>query len=99
MYSCDLTFIYTMSDNPNKSSTHLAPYILKTVLLTIFLMSYFTSPWLFCNYQFMLLNLFTFSLLPPAPLYSGNYQTVLCIYESVPVLFVHLFCSLDFAYK
>ena len=42
------------------SSAHLAPYIVIIILLTAFLMLYFTSLWLFCNYQFILLNLLTF---------------------------------------
>ena len=40
-----------------------------------------------------------FSLSPTTLLPSGNHHFVLCIYESVSVLFVHLFCSLDPAYK
>lgn len=31
------------------SNTHLAPYTVITVLLTIFPLWYFTPPWLFCN--------------------------------------------------
>ena len=36
-----------------------------------------------------------YSLIPPTPLVSGNYQNVLCIYESVSILLVCLFCFLD----
>ena len=39
------------SDTPNISSTHLAPYIVITLLLTTFPALYFTSPWLFCDSQ------------------------------------------------
>ena len=34
-------------------------------LATLFPMLYFTSPWLFCNYQFALFNPFTFFTQPP----------------------------------
>ena len=40
---------------PDISSTHLTPYIVITVSLTIFPIVYFTSPWWFCNYQSVLL--------------------------------------------
>ena len=43
-----------------KSSTHLAPYILITALLTIFPELYFTFLWLFFNCQLILLNSFPF---------------------------------------
>ena len=44
----------------NNSGTHLAPYVVITLLLTTFPVLYFTSPWLFCNYQLVLLNPFIF---------------------------------------
>ena len=59
----------------------------------------FISLWLYCNYKFILLNPFTFSLSPPNPIPSSNHQFVFCIYESVSILFVHFFCSLDSTYK
>ena len=34
---------------------------------TPFPVLYFTSPWLFCNYQFVLLNPLTSSLISPSP--------------------------------
>ena len=45
--------------------------------------------------QFVFLYPFTFSptLSPSFP--SGNCENVLCIYESVSVMLVHLFCFLD----
>ena len=52
---------------PNISSTHLAPYGLITTELTIFPIRYSTSPWLFCNYQPVLLNPFTVFTEPPNP--------------------------------
>ena len=86
---------YLWSDHSNKCSTHLAPYIVITILLTIFPMLYFISPQLFCIFQFGLLISFTFFTQALNPLPFGNRQTVLCIYEFISVLF----CSLDFAYK
>ena len=56
---------------------------------------YFTSPWLFCDYQFVLLNPFTFSTLPANPFPSGNHQNALCVCNSVSVLHACLFCFLD----
>ena len=58
------------SGPPNISSAHLAPYIVITILFTIFPMPYFISSWLllFCDYQFVLLNPFTFfTQSPDAP--------------------------------
>ena len=60
---------------PNISSTHLALYIVITVVLTLFPLLYFTSLWLFCNCQFVLFNPFilkiehfsTHALAPPPP--------------------------------
>ena len=60
-------------------------------------MLYFTFPWLFCNYQLALLNPFTFFI--QLPNLSPFYQSFLWIYDSVSILCVHLFCSLDFTYK
>ena len=56
-------------------------------LATLFPTLYFTSPWLFCNYQLVLLNpitIFTTS--------SSNHQNVLCIYDSVSILLEFSFC-------
>ena len=47
------------SDAPEWSSINLAPHIVITILLTIIPMLFFASPWLFFNYQFVLLNPFT----------------------------------------
>ena len=79
----------TWSHHLDKSSAHLAPYTVITILLSIFSILHFTSPWLFCNYQFVLLDPFTFFTIPPNPFPSGNCQNVLCILESVSVLLVH----------
>ena len=58
------------------------------------------SSWLFCNYWFVLLNPFTIFTWPhPVPFPPENYQSVLCICESVSVLFACLFCSLDSTHK
>ena len=67
------------SDHPDKSSTHLTPHIIIAILLTIFSMLYFISPWIFCNYWFVYLNPFTFFTQPPETLLlSENQQNVPC---------------------
>ena len=45
-----------------------------------------TSPWLLCNYLFVLLNPLTSSPFPYTPHPSGNHQNSLCIHDSVSVL-------------
>ena len=55
---------------------------------------YFTSPWLFCDYLFVLLNPLHSSPILPHHLPSGNYQDALCIHDSVTVL-ICLVCFLD----
>ena len=42
-----------------------------------------TSPWLFCNYLFVLLNPLTSSPIPLHPFPSGNHRNALCIHGSV----------------
>ena len=83
---------------PGKSSVHLTPYVVVTILLTVFPLLYFTSLWLFCNYQFVLLNSFTFFTHPSnLPL---NWQMSKCsLYESIYILLVRLFCLLDSTYR
>ena len=49
-----------LSDHPDKSHTHLTPHTVIRILLSLFPMLHFTSLWLFCNNQFVLLNAFTF---------------------------------------
>ena len=78
VYSIVVRQSYTLpSVPPNISSTLLVPYMVITVLLTIFLMLCFTSLGLFCNYQFVLLNCFIFFTYPPTHLPSGIHQSVL----------------------
>ena len=69
-----------------------------TILLTIFPMLYFISTWLFCNYQFILLNPFTFFTRPLILFPSGNHLSVLCIYESVSVLLVCIYFALQISH-
>lgn len=71
----------------------LTPSVVITILLTIFCKLDFTSSWLFCNCQFVLLNPFTFSPISLTTSPSSNHQHVLCIYEYVCV---HLSCFVLF---
>ena len=85
------------SDPPDKSNIHLVLYIVVTVLLTVFPVLYFTSPWLFCNCHSVLLN--PFFTKQPKPFPSCNHEFFLYIYEFVSALPVYLFCILDYTYK
>ena len=58
---------------PDTPSTHQARYLVTTTLLTLFPVLCFTCLWLFCNYQFVLINLFTSFTQCPT-----NYQCSLC---------------------
>ena len=50
------------------------------------------TPWLFCNYLFVLLNPFLFFTHPPD---SSHLDIIKMFYDFVSVLLVHLFCFLD----
>ena len=54
-------------------------------LAPILPMLYFVSPWLYCDYQFILLNLLTFFTYHPDHLLSGNHQNLFFIYDSIYV--------------
>ena len=43
----------------------------------------FTSPWLFCNYLFVLLSPLTSSPIPHTPLPFGNHQNAFCIHDAL----------------
>ena len=73
-----------------RQSPYHCPFFLHICsLATMFPMLYFTSPWLFCNYHFILLNPFTFFTHPPDPLPSANHQNIFCVYDSVSGLFMY----------
>lgn len=77
-----------------KYSYHLSTYKVVTVLLTISLVLYIIFLWLVYHRNFIPLNpLHLFNLSPDSSPF-WNHQFILCIYESVLVLFVHLFCFL-----
>ena len=58
-------------------------------MLIIFPKFYLTSPCLFCNYQLVLLSPITLFTPPPTLVTTGLSQFVLCICESVSILFVY----------
>ena len=79
------------------SGSHPASYRVMMILLTLFPVLPFTSLRLCCNHQPALLSRLTFSIQPLTALPSGSHQPALCVYESVSVLFAHLFvCYLFF---
>lgn len=78
-----------------KCSSHVSPYTVITLLLTIFPMLYITVLTYFIMgslYLFILSTFFTHPCVSASPLWQ---PTVLCIYQSVSVLFVH-FCVFFF---
>ena len=52
---------------PIKSHMHLGPHVVIRILLTVSPRLCFTSPWLFCNNQSVLLSPFTFHPSPDPP--------------------------------
>lgn len=61
------------SDPPDQPSTHSAPCVVTTTLLTIFpTLQHSASLWPFCNNQIVLLNPFAFFTQPSTPLSSGR---------------------------
>ena len=65
-------------------------------LATPFPIVYFTSPWLFCNYLFVLISSHTSSPIPHNPHLYGNHQNTLCIHVSDSGLIV---CLVSFLYS
>ena len=61
-------------------------------LATPFPILYFTAPWPFCNYLFVLLNPLTSSPIPSYPPSHLATSKTLCIHDSVSVLLVCLVC-------
>ena len=79
--------------------SQLAPYIVITILLTIFSMLYLFPCGYFVSTNLCFLVPSVFHLVPQIILRSGNHQFFLCIYESVSIFLVHLFCFLGSTYK
>ena len=65
--------------------------------LSIYIYTY-TYTHLYIYKYIILLNPFSFYPQPPTPFPSDSCQSVLCIYASVSISFVKLFCSVDFTY-
>ena len=64
-------------------------------LATPFPTLYFTSPWLFCNYLFVLLNTLTSSSFSYTPSYLATIKMLSHVHDSVSVLLDSLACFLD----
>ena len=82
---------YSLKQSPHHCSCPWVMHISSSA--TPFPILYCTSPWLFCNCLFVLVNPLTSSPIPPLPLPSGNHQNVHHIHDSVSVL-VCLVCVL-----
>ena len=84
------------SDHLDKSRTHLTPHKVIKILLTIFPVLYFTSPWLFCNYH-PVLNSLTFSLIS-RPLTHLATIKMFSVSMSSLLFLLFVYC-LDFTYE
>lgn len=77
------------SDHFKKYGTHLTPYIVIAIILQYYISYlYFTTPWLFCNYQLVLLNLLPFFTLPrnPPPICQPSKCLLLQYYFNLIIL-------------
>ena len=82
----------------HKQSPHLCscPWVMHiSSLATPFLILYFTSPWLFCNYLFILLNPLTSSPIPLHSLLIWQPSNCSPYRDFVSVVLVCLVCFLD----
>ena len=94
-----ILYLHTLwNHNHDKSSNHLPSYKIITILLIIYLMLYITSPWFIYYITGGLYLLIPFSNFThwPQPLLSGNHLFVLCIYESVFVLFFRFYILVQY---
>ena len=80
--------LYTATPIPtgNPPTSFMSMVMHVSSLATPFPILYFTSPWLFHTYLFVLLNPFTFPPCSPMPLPKDNPPNDLHIYDSVSVL-------------
>ena len=101
LYNSDLQFLYISKWSPQLSLFTICHHI--KMLLDYWLHSPLCA-FLTHNSFILQLEVYTSTYLthfstPPIPLSSGNHLLVLCIYDSLSVLFVHLSCSLDSTHK
>ena len=87
MYSSLAIQWYTLHSIPvDKSFNYLAPYIVITILFSIFTMLYFTSPWLLYNCQSVLLSPFSsFNHPPKHPLLLQHPVCLVCLWVSFSI--------------
>ena len=84
---------HSLRKSPRRCS---CPWVMRiSSLVAPFPVLYFTSPRLFYNYLFVLLNPLTTSTIPPHPLPSDNHQNILHIHDVVSGLLVCLVWFLD----
>ena len=99
MYDITIWYFYILrNDHHDKSSYHLSPYKVMTILLTIFSMLYISSLWLiyFVTGSLYLLIPITYFTSPVwQPHFCSLYLWVCFCF----VLFFHLFCFLNSTYK
>ena len=90
-YSCpNISPSIQTPDSLRQSPHHCScPWVMWiSSLATPFPIRHCVSPWLFCNYLFVLLNHLISSPIPPQPTPSGNHQKARHIHNSVSVLFL-----------
>ena len=102
MYYIVIWHLHTLwnDHHDNKSSNHLVPYKVITVLLTIFLMLYMTSPWLIYYVTGGLYLLIPFIYFAHSPQPPPFWQPPICsLYLWIYFHIVSSFCFLDSTYK
>lgn len=60
---------------PHRSSLHLTPYVVVTILLTAFPLLYFASPWLLVTARLYFVIRFPFSFSSHRTHFTSRYQT------------------------
>ena len=83
---------YTLQSGPLILQVPTWHHTVITMLVTVFPMLHFTSPWLYCNYQFVLLNpstSFTYSF-HPFPFWKSPFLS-LCLWVCFNFVMVNYF--------
>ena len=91
----NMTMIFFTKCSPDISSTHLAPHLVITILLTILPVLHFPSCDCFVTISLYFLVSSPFSPSPPTPFFPWQPSVCFLSMSLFLFLFFHLFCSLD----